>query len=74
MGARYCSSGGTQRDTCAPSFQRTAEALQALILERPVKSLEMGVVVRLPDPGMAMNQPSLIEAFGEPLGELTPVV
>ena len=43
-------------------------------MERPVKSLEMGVVVRLPDLGMAMNQPSLIEAFGEPLGELTPVV
>jgi len=62
------------RDIMAPSFEGSTGASQTLILEGTVEPFQVRIVIRLPDPGMAMGEPSFLDTLGEPLGKLTAVV
>jgi hypothetical protein len=55
-------------------FERVRRTSETLVLQRAVESLDMGVVVALPDTGVAMQKLSLLEYMCEASTELWPVV
>ena len=49
-------------------------ACNTLLLDRPIESFKMSVVVRRPDPGVPMAHPSFQDPFREPSGKLRAMV
>lgn len=57
-------------DLLAPHHEVSRQAGETFILDGPIESFEMSVVVRLPDAGMPVRHAQMDDLFREPLREL----
>ena len=57
-----------------PRPQIPGNPVQAFLLDSPVKSLQMSIVIRRPYPGMPMGHASFHNPFGKPFGKLRTMV
>lgn len=61
-------------DLPAPAFEGAGYPVQALLLNGPIEPLQVPVVGGSPDPRVSVGKAAAHTLFGEPFGELRPMV